>query len=116
MYARIAITAVVFSVGWWLGDRLASGRYEAELHATESAARIAQDAAIAAAREELEAESRRAVQAAEARGRRSVAAQEVINEIHVAPDSRDCEWTPEQRLRIEKLYAIYGADPNPTAP
>jgi len=111
MYVPITIGAICLVVGFGLGDRLATGRYEAQLHLAASAHRAAQDRAIAEASEKLEAEARRAVQAAEERGRRSVVAREIVNEIHVIPDVRDCSWTPDQRLRIERLYTTYGVEP-----
>lgn len=110
MYVRLAVIAVVFVVGWGLGDKLSSGRYEAELRNAADMYRIAQDAALARASEEAKVESKRAVRAAEERGRRSVATREIINEIHLNPDNRDCDWTDEHRLRVERIYSNYDAD------
>ena len=109
MYVRLAIFGVAVATSGWLGYRVADGRCSAAMLALETTHRNAQNAAVEAASAKLKAQSERAIQQAESRGRASAAAQEIINEIHAAPDTRACEWTDAQRLRIQRIYTLYGA-------
>ena len=109
MYVRLAILGVAVAASGWLGYRVADGRCAAAMLTLATTHRDAQNDAVEAASAELKAQSERAIRQAEARGRASAAAQEIINEIHTTPDTRACEWTDDQRLRIERIYSLYGA-------
>jgi len=111
MYVQPIIYAAILAVGFYVGDRMATGSYETQLRSLADSHVQSQDAAIKRASEASKAQSERAVREAEERGRKSVSSQEIINEIHILPDTRDCEWTDNQRMRIERLYSVYGANP-----
>lgn len=115
MSALLAAGALAagLAMGGWLGYRVAAGGYESRIADAARAAVEAQNTAVEAANRAAKAEHERAVQAIESRARASVSAQEVINEIHVAPDARNCEWSDDQRMRIQRIYAIYSANSAP---
>lgn len=106
MYVRLIVIGLALASSGWLGYRVADGRCAAAMLALANDRRDAQNAAIEAANTAAKAERERAVRAAEERGRRSVAAREIVNEIHV---SADCEWSDDQRLRLQRIHDLYRA-------
>lgn len=107
MYVRIAVLAVVALVAFWLGDRLASGRYEERLKDISQAIADAQNDATERANKALEAERKRADAAQQARGAQRALAQGVIHEMAGDTDL-SCEWRDPHRVRVERLYRAYG--------
>jgi hypothetical protein len=110
MYARLGILALCCAVAFWLGDRIASGRYEARIADISAAIAEAQVEVVERHNQALEAERKRAASAAASRSQRRQVAQGVTHEIARDGD-RSCEWRDLHRLRIEQLYAAYGFDP-----
>lgn len=115
MYVRLGILALCCATAFWLGDRLASWRYETRI--ADIAAAVSESQVEAAHRHnlELEAERKRADAAGKARSQRRQVAARVTHEIAQDTD-RSCEWRDLHRLRIEQLYGAYGyaRDGSPT--
>ena len=107
MYVRLGILALCCVVAFWLGDRVASGRYEARIVDIVVAASEAQVEAVERHNRELEAERKRADAAAAARSKQRQVAQGIVHEIARDTD-RSCEWRDLHRLRVEQLYGAYG--------
>lgn len=107
MYARFGILALACATSFWLGDRLASGRYETRI--ADIAVAISESQVEAAHRhnQALEAERKRAASASVARSKQRQVAQGIVHEIARDTD-RSCEWREPHRLRIERLYGAYG--------
>ena len=110
MYAS-AIRAGLFVLGcataFWLGDRVASGRYEARLADVSEAIAESQNAAVERHNLELETERKRASASASARSELRQVAQGVIHEVASDADL-SCEWRDAHRMRLESVYAAYG--------
>lgn len=105
-----AVALVVgLAVGGWTGYRVAAGSYETRIADAATATIEAQNAAVVAANRASEAERARTVSAIEARAAQAALAQGVIHETHADPGPADCEWRPAQRVRVERVYAAYGA-------
>lgn len=66
------------------------------------------DAAIRSANAAAAEEQRRVVAAALERSQRAKRADEVIANATPDPDRANCEWNADERLRLERLYALYG--------
>ena len=111
MYVRLGILALACAVAFWLGDRLASGRYEARIADISAAIAEAQVEVVERHNRELEAERKRADAASAARGQRRQVAARVTHEI-VRDTDRSCEWRDLHRLRVEQLYNAYGYTPD----
>ena len=111
MYARLGILALCCAVAFWLGDRLASGRYEARISDIAVAVSQAQVEAAERHNRELEAERKRAASASAARSQRRQVAQGIVHEITQDVD-RSTEWRDAHRVRIERLYGAYGYAPD----
>ena len=109
MYAYGAIALASIAVGYFVGSGLTERDYLQRLHDQAVAYAEGWQSAVETANRESEAQRRQDVAQAEARGKRSAAAREVIRETHLAPS--DCVWTPDDRLRIERLYAAHGYSP-----
>lgn len=107
MYVRLGILALVCATSFWLGDRVASGRYEARIADIATAVSESQVEAAHRYNLELEAERKRADAAEKARGQRRQVAARVTHEIAQDTD-RSCEWREPHRLRVEQLYGAYG--------
>jgi len=94
--------------GWYVGYGLAerdalvrsSAAIEAALRAAELAVKSAETAAVE--------EQRRAVRAAHERTQRAKQADEVVANAKFDPDRTHCEWSDAERLRLERLYTLYG--------
>ena len=111
MYVRLGILALACATSFWLGDRVASGRYEARIADIAVAVSQAQVEAADRHNRELEAERKRAASAAAARSQRRQVAQGIIHEIAQDAD-RSTEWRDAHRVRIERLYSAYGYTPS----
>ena len=111
MYVRLGILALACAVAFWLGDRLASGRYEARIADISAAFSQAQVEVVERHNRELEAERKRAASASAARSQRRQVAQGVVHEIARDTD-RSAEWRDAHRVRIEQLYGAYGYAPD----
>lgn len=105
--------ATGLATGGWLGYRVAEGGRADELR--DLALRYAEGwkSAVEAANLDAAAERKRAVSAAEARGRASAATREVIHAATADPDTRNCGWRDEHRLRLAAIYAAHGAADRP---
>ena len=106
MYVRIILVVGALLVGGWTGYRIAVAQYETRLHAQAVAYAQAADHRIAQLRAETDAQRAADIEAAEARGRAAQRARVIVREIPADP--RDCGWTADQRLRIDRLYDAYG--------
>ena len=111
MYVRLGILALACAVAFWLGDRLASGRYEARIADISAAVSQAQVEAVERHNQALDAERKRAASAAAARSQRRQVAQGIVHEIAQDTD-RGCEWREPHRVRVERLYGAYGYHPD----
>ncbi|WP_277081294.1 hypothetical protein [Thauera propionica] len=111
MYVQLAIYAVVAFVGFWVGDRVSSGRHEARLADVAVAISESQNAATERANQALDAERKRADAAQKSRGAQRALAQGVTHEIARDADL-SCEWRDAHRLRVEQLYHAYGYAPD----
>lgn len=107
MYVRLGILALCCVTAFWLGDRVASGRYEARIVDIVVAASESQIEAAHRHNIELEAERKRADAAGKARSKQRQVAQGIVHEIARDTD-RSCEWLDLHRLRVEQLYGAYG--------
>lgn len=115
MYVRLGILALACAVAFWLGDRVASGRYEARIADIAVAVSESQNAAVERHNRALEVERKRADAAGKARSKQRQVAQGIVHEIARDTD-HSCEWREPHRLRIERLYGAYGyaRDGSPT--
>jgi hypothetical protein len=111
MYVQLALYAVVAFVGFWVGDRVSSGRYEARLADVAVAISESQNAATERANQALEAERKRADGAQKARSAQRSVAQGVIHDVAKDTDL-SCEWRDSHRVRVERLYHAYGYAPD----
>lgn len=112
MYVRIATIAAACLLGYWVGSGLTERDYESRLHDQAVAYAQQWQSAVEEASRAAETQRKRDVAQAEARGKRSVAAKEVIHEINIAAPGAD--WTADERLRLERLYAAHGFNPDGT--
>ena len=110
MYVQLAIAGAAAIAGYVVGSGLTAGSYERRLHTQAVEYAEGWKSAVEAANTAAEAQRKRDVAQAEVRGKRSVAAKEVIHEIQTA--TTDCVWTPDDSVRINKLYAAYGYNPD----
>lgn len=113
-YLRIGLVALACATAFWLGDRVASGRYEARLADVSEAIAESQNAAVERHNLELAVERKRATAAASSRSQRRQVASGVTHEIAQDTD-RGCEWREPHRVRIERLYDAYGYRPDGSA-
>lgn len=107
---RAGVLAAACATAFWLGDRVASARYESRLADIAQAIAQAQNEAADRHNQALDAERKRADAALAARSQRRQVAARVEHEIARDADRR-CEWRDLHRLRIEQLYAAHGFDP-----
>lgn len=118
MYAlsfRVGAVALVCATTFWLGYRVAAGSYEERIKDISVAISEAQVEAADRHNKELEVERKRAAAALKSRSRQQQVAQEVKHEVSQDVD-RTCEWREPHRLRLERLYGVYGHDPDGSAP
>ena len=107
VYVRVGLVALACATTFWLGDRLASGRYEKRLADISQAIAKSQDAAVERHNLELASERKRANEALASRSQRRQVAQGVIHEVASDADL-SCEWRDAHRMRLESIYAAYG--------
>lgn len=110
MYAnaiRIGLLALGCAGSFWLGDRVASGRYEARIADVSEAIVESQNAAVERHNRELEVERKRADEFAAARSKQRQVAQGVTHDVARDADL-SCEWRAAHRMRLESIYAAYG--------
>lgn len=118
MYAsaiRTGLLVLGCATAFWLGDRVASGRYEARLADVSEAIAESQNAAVERHNLELETERKRASASASARSELRQVAQGVIHEVASDADL-SCEWRDAHRMRLESVYAAYGYAADGSAP
>ena len=113
-YFRAGLVALACATSFWLGDRLASGRYEKRLADVSEAVTEAQNAAVERHNQALEVERKRADAALASRSQRRQVASGVTHEITHDTD-RGCEWREPHRMRVERLYDAYGYHPDGSA-
>ena len=113
-YLRIGLVALACATSFWLGDRLASGRYEKRLADVSEAITEAQNAAVERHNKALEVERKRADAALASRSQRRQVASGVTHEI-IHDADRGCEWREPHRMRVERLYDAYGYHPDGSA-
>jgi len=111
VYVRVGLIALACATTFWLGDRLASGRYEKRLADISQAIAKSQDAAVERHNLELASERKRANEALASRSQRRQVAQGVIHEVTQDTD-RSCEWREPHRVRVESIYRTYGYHPD----
>ena len=111
VYVRVGLVALACATTFWLGDRLASGRYEKRLADISQAIAKSQDAAVERHNLELASERKRANEALASRSQRRQVAQGVIHEVARDTD-RSCEWREPHRVRVESIYHAYGYYPD----
>ena len=114
VYVRVGLVALACATTFWLGDRLASGRYEKRLADISQAIAKSQDAAVERHNLELASERKRANEALASRSQRRQVAQGVIHEVARDTD-RSCEWREPHRVRVESIYRTYGYYPDGSA-
>lgn len=110
--AVLATVVLAGPVGFWLGDGMASGRYEKRLAAISEAITESQNAAIDRSNTAIAAASKRATEAERRRAQQRALSAEVNREIAQDTDL-SCEWRPAHRLRIEALYGSFGYSVEP---
>lgn len=111
VYVRVGLVALACATTFWLGDRLASGRYEKRLADISQAIAKSQDAAVERHNLELASERKRANEALATRSQRRQVAQGVTHEVARDTD-RSCEWREPHRVRVESIYRTYGYHPD----
>ena len=105
----VVLAFVVGTVmGGWMGYRVAERGALAREAATLRIALRAAELAVESANAATADEQRRAVAAAIERSRRARLADEVIADAKPDAERIDCEWNDTERLRLERLYVLYG--------
>lgn len=107
-----SIIALVAAVSFWVGSRFSAAQYERELRSYETriadiaeAITISQNEIIDRHNQALEAERKRFNAAQKTRQQVAKEAQKVLDE---TSNSTNSSWDPDQRLRLQELYRIYG--------
>lgn len=109
-WIRFASYVLVLCLGLWAGSGLTARGYEKRLVGISTAIADSYKSVIADAGKKLAAERTRYAAAEAHRAQQRAAAAEVISEV-ISDGDRSCEWRPEHRLRIERIYSAYGYDP-----
>lgn len=109
-WIRFASYVLVLCLGLWVGSGLTARGYEKRLVGISTAVADSYKSVIDDAGKKLAAERKRYVAAEAHRAEQRAAAMEVISAV-ISDGSRSCEWRPEHRMRLERLYAAYGYDP-----
>lgn len=106
----LATSAVVgaWLLGYGDGRAAASRIYSEDLLRQHRAQNVTLARMLNDADEKAQAEQARAVAAALARQKPLIITKEVVREVRSNPDPRACEWRPEQRLRVERIYGAAG--------
>ena len=107
-----SIIALVAAISFWVGSRFSATKYERELRSYETriadiaeAIAISQNEIIDRHNQALEAERKRFNAAQKTRKQVAKEAQKVLDE---TSNSTNSSWDPDQRLRLQELYRIYG--------